>query len=91
MFQVTLAVSYRKKVDVAEARSFGLDLNVVNTLLIGRQGIHDEVTQEEEGFEDKRRALVRHYALALAAGEVERMKTATEVLHELEDGEENEE
>ena len=73
-----------RKVDAAEAGSFGLDLDAVDTALIGRHGVHDEVTQEDPGFENKRRMLVKHYACALAAGEVEKMKTAAEVLMELE-------
>jgi hypothetical protein len=74
-----------RKVDATEAGRFGLDLNNVDTMLIGRQGIHDEVTQEDDGFEEKRRMLVKHYACALAAHEVETMKTAAEVLLELEE------
>ena len=72
------------KVDRAEALSFGLELNDLDTLLIGRQCIIDEYTQEDEGFEHKRHALAKHYALALAAGEIERLKTASDILSELE-------
>jgi hypothetical protein len=43
------------------------------------------VTQEDAGFENKRRMLVKHYACALATGEMEKMKTAAEVLMELEE------
>jgi len=82
--QCTEARHWRK------ARTFGLDLNVVDNLFIGRQGIHDEGTrQEDKGFEGKSKSLVKHYILALAAGEVKRMKTATEVLNDLEVGEDN--
>jgi len=78
-----------RKVDATEAGKFGLDLNNVNTLLIGRQGIHDEVTHEDDGFDEKRRIIVKHYAYALATNEVEKMKTTAEVLLELEEGEDN--
>ncbi len=81
---IGIKASYWRKVDNAEALSSGFDLNGLNTLLIGRQGIHDEVTQEDEGFELKRRDLAKHYALALAAGEVEVIPTAAEILNELE-------
>ncbi len=74
-----------RKVDAKDAGRFGLDLNAIDTLLIGRQGIHDEVTQEDVGFEEKRRRLVNHYACALVAGEVEILKTAAKVLTELEE------
>jgi hypothetical protein len=67
----------------AEAGSFGLDLDALDAVLIGRQGVHDEVTQED--IENKRRMPMKHYACVLAAGEVENMKTAAEVLMELEE------
>jgi hypothetical protein len=65
-----------RNVDIADARrTFGMDLNLLDTLLVSRHGIHDEVTQEADGFEEKCRSLVKHYAIVVAAGEVERMRT----------------
>ena len=74
-----------RKVDAVEAGRFGLDLDNIDTVVIGRQGVHDEVTLEDAGFENKRRMIVKHYACALAAGEVEKMKTAAQVLMELDE------
>ena len=43
-------------------------------------------TLTDAGYEQKREALVRHYALALQAGEVHKMRTAAEILTMLEEG-----
>jgi hypothetical protein len=77
-----------KQVDEGEARSFGVNLGELNTFVVGSHAAYNDVDQVEvdEGWDNKRRGLVRHYALALRAGEVYslrtrvgRMEAATEV------------
>ena len=74
-----------QRVDNLEASNYGLDLRAMGSNLVGRQGIWEEETLTDVGYEQKRVALVRHYALALQAGEVHKMRTAVEILKMLEE------
>ena len=76
-----------KKVDKAEARTYGLNLRELNTFLIGRQGLWEEETLVDAGYEEKRQAKVRHYAISVQAGEVYNMRTASDIIGLLEDDE----
>ena len=76
-----------KEVDEATARTFGLNLEDMNNLLVGRQGLYDEATLEDEGYDEKRGRLVQHYAFALMKNEVEKLLTTGEIMAMVDAGE----
>lgn len=83
------AAQHWRNVDRQDARKFGLD-KLKKANLIGSQGRPvDEPTMTENGYEEKRAKLIRHYSLALRAGEVFRRLTAADVLAQLELGEDD--
>ena len=63
----------------------------MDALIVGRQGLYDEETLVDLGFNEKRLALVRHYTIALSKGRVEKMRIMADVIAEVRRAEEDEE
>mmetsp|Transcript_27177 Transcript_27177/g.76667 ORF Transcript_27177/g.76667 Transcript_27177/m.76667 type:complete len:98 (+) Transcript_27177:577-870(+) len=69
-----------KAVDVEEARRHGLHLQHLSSFNSGSHAVaynHEEV-DVDLGWDDKREVLIKHYILALQAGEVARLQTREE-------------
>jgi hypothetical protein len=60
------------RVDEAEARAHRLNLTEMATFVVGSQALYNNMDETEvhDGWDQKRRKLVAHYAHALARGEV---------------------
>ena len=71
-------------VDKHQATHFGLDLTELNDFHIGSRDLREEATVTDACYEAKRAKLVKHYSLALAAGEVYKRRTAADIMADLE-------